>query len=696
MKPAPFGPALLAAACLLPLPARGQGGLEAFKLEFRQALAANDEAQMTALVKTRSTEAAQMVDEACTTVGATPSEEAEREAQALVKAWNAAHGTEFAARYYEYVSLLSPQERRERDRLVAALRRMTGTIEANKSGSRDRAIYEAMAGDLQVLAEGFETLGDSYQAGNCWQYVGLCFDTGYRKEGEVDGPRAAAAFSKALGAWDKAGLRHGPYEEIQGRYARVTTGVAPVAPVGNGGNGGDGGEASGGAPPAAAPEPAGPKVDPAGEPASIAMRFELIEEVDRFARPNYCADQVYQSWPWLAFGAKGGPTVEFPAHKQSGPLLSRVATMDIGIDSDRDGKSETGIKVTGNITPVECWLPAEGGRRPWGFALTTGIAEDFYQRLKYWFEPVDEYFYGFFVGAGSVLGSLGETELRVIDENCDGIYGSPPLSWMYHGLTEGFYHFELDSLVIGDSERAVPWSEYVQVPAREGRWYRLESLKGGMELYATPVLPETGRLKLDYEGPPVSWLVVRGEGVYGNCYYDLMADPKNGVEVPAGSYALFEGEVRKGKKQQTQKALILPPGSQLRWTVEPGKTTTVELGGPFGFDFKTARTSDGVVVIGKSVVVTGARGERYERPWNCVAHPEAAVRKQGDKKGAAPIALDHVLDLEALDDEGKMAYDLIDAWFPLDTLLPFVGDAFEVQLTERRHPLFGKVESEWK
>jgi hypothetical protein len=693
MKPAPFVTAVLA-ALLLPTPARGQD-VEAFKLEFRQALAANDEARMTELVEGRSTEAAQMIDQACTAVGASPSEEAEREAQALVSAWNAAHGTEFASRYYEYVSLLRPEERRERDRLLTAYRRQSATVLANQAGSRDRQVYEQLAADLEVLAEGFTTLGDSYQAGNCWQFVGLCFDTGFRKEGEVDGPRAAAAFGKALAAWDKAQVQHGLYDEIQARHARLTVnpGGGPAVPPPTGG-GGAGEAGGGGAPPVpATADPVGPKVDPARAATSLSMRFEVVESVDRFARPSYFADEAYQSWPWLPFGAKGGPAVEFPAHKQAGPLLSRVATMDVGLDSERDGKSETAIKVTGRITPVECSLPAEGGRRPWAFMLTTGIQDDYYQGLKYYFEPLDEYFYAFFIGAGSVLGSLGEADLRVIDENCDGIYGSAPLFWQYGGLTEGYYHPELDSLVIGDSERAVPWSEYVQTPRG---WYKLESFKGGMELYATPVLPETGRLVLSYSGPPVTWLVVRGEGAYGNCYFDLMADPKKGIDVPAGGYSLFVGEVRQGKKQQTQKALILPPSTPLRWTVEAGKTTKVELGGPFGFDFKTARTADGVTVIGKSVVVTGARGERYERPWNCVAHPEASVRKQGQKKGGTPEALEQVLDLMAIDDEGEYRYGLNDAWFPLDTTVLFVGDAFEVQLTERRHPLFGKVESAWK
>ena len=433
-----------------------------------------------------------------------------------------------------------------------------------------------------------------------------------------------------------------------------------------------------------------------GAPIKLTVAFEALESIEQFARPNYYADELYQSWPWLFFGTKGGAGAEFPAHQQRGPLLTRVAASEIALDSDRDGKGEKSIRLTGKLVAVECELTTDGPRRPWAFAMITGIASDRYQGLDYYLEPLDLFFYAFYVAAGSMLGTLGETEVRVIDENLDGFYGSQPLTWQYFGLTEGFFHPEFDSLVIGDSERALPWSDYVQVPEEEGTWYKLEPQDSGTAFAATPMKFETGRLQLAYEGPPVTWLVVRGEGQFANAYFDLLAGGKDGVEVPVGTYYLFAGEVRKGKKQQASKALILPPSTPLSWTVAAGATTKVELGGPFGFDFKTSRTQDGVTVLGKSVVVTGARGERYERPWNCVARPEVSVRKQGQKKGGTPEEMDVVMDLNALDDDGQNRYQLGDAWFPLDTTLQFVGDAYEVQLTEKKNDLFGKIESAWK
>jgi hypothetical protein len=661
-----------------------------FVKDFRQALAIDDAELMASLVKQNSTAAAWHVDIVCSALSESPTEDVEKEAQALVAAWNAAHKTSFASNYYEFLSLIRPEERRERARLVTAYNRALTNFNANTAGAMDGAVCEQVAAEMEGLAAGFAAIGDYYQEGNCWRLRALCYDAGYRKEAELNPARAASNFARAIEAYDKADIQHAVYVEIKERHQRLITAPAdsgsaggdPAAPSGEGAAGGD--------------VVAGTKAVDSGPPVKVAMAFEAIEAVDRFARPNYFADQMYQSWPWLFFGTKGGAGAEFPAHKQRGPLLTRVAASEVGLDADRDGKGESSIRLTGKLAAVECQLSADGPARPWAFAMITGIASDRYQGLQYYFEPTDLFFYAFYVAAGSMLGQLGDTEVRVIDENCDGLYGSQPLTWQYSGLTEGNFHPEFDSLVIGDSERALPWSEFVQVPQTEGTWYRLESQDAGTALAATPVTLETGRLELDFEGPPVSWLVVRGEGQFANSYFDVLAGGKDGVEVPAGSYFLYAGEVRKGKNLQATKALILPPSTPLKWTVAPGATTKVELGGPFGFDFKTSRGQDGVTVLGKSVVVIGARGERYERPWNCAARPEASVRKQGQKKGSTPEKMDAVLDLMALDEEGKERFTMADAWFPLDTTLQFVGDDYEVQLTEKKNELFGKVESVWK
>jgi hypothetical protein len=94
------------------------------------------------------------------------------------------------------------------------------------------------------------------------------------------------------------------------------------------------------------------------------------------------------------------------------------------------------------------------------------------------------------------------------------------------------------------------------------------------------------------------------------------------------------------------------------------------------------------------VVVTGAAGERYERSWNCVPKPEVAWRKKGSKAtlGDAKMALgDH-----ATIDNKDLGWSAL--WFPLDleTDTKDKGNQFEVQLVQKKHELFGKIESAWK
>ena len=52
-----------------------------------------------------------------------------------------------------------------------------------------------------------------------------------------------------------------------------------------------------------------------------------------------------------------------------------------------------------------------------------------------------------------------------------------------------------------------------------------------------------------------------------------------------------------------------------------------------------------------------------------------------------------ILDNQGITDHGWGA-----SWFPLDTKAPTGPgvDAVEVQLVDKKHPLFGKVESAWK
>ena len=163
--------------------------------------------------------------------------------------------------------------------------------------------------------------------------------------------------------------------------------------------------------------------------------------------------------------------------------------------------------------------------------------------------------------------------------------------------------------------------------------------------------------------------------------------------MPTGKYTLFFGDVRKGKKKQTQKALILPGKGTATYNVAKGQTTLVTLGAPYGFDFSTTYTGEKLTIEGATVVITGSANERYERTWNCVPKPEVEWRQKGSKlakKGGKMLGL---VDTDSINKLGWAA-----AWSPRDHTVDCKGggDKVEAQLVDKRHELFGAITSEWR
>ena len=130
-----------------------------------------------------------------------------------------------------------------------------------------------------------------------------------------------------------------------------------------------------------------------------------------------------------------------------------------------------------------------------------------------------------------------------------------------------------------------------------------------------------------------------------------------------------------------------------KFEVMEGKTTTVKLGGPFSFDFAFEEDEANLTLTGNTVVVVGAAGERYERPWGCVPRPDVSWRKKGTKKGSKGEKTQVISQNDQFSEYGWAA-----AWAPLDLVIAKKGkvDESELQLSEKKNKLFGKIESDWK
>lgn len=647
-----------------------------FVARFRQFHKVNATEDMAQLVRRQPDVAVRYADTLCQKVAVESSDELEKEVGALRVAWKTAMNTKFVEHQYEYYSLLDARKRPERLRFAQEYDKALARYSATSTGKRDAAGFQASVDEFTALAKAFAEVGDLLNVGRCQLVIMNCWDETQRGK-EANLYRACAAAKAALAAYEQVGFAGPDMSALRLRYESLVTGGYDVPE-----------------PDPDAPQPGQPTAAAGAAAVNLSMAFEALPEVEAYLRPNYFADDIYQIWSATPLAGKDS-TATISAMGKRSPTLVRTASAQFGVDDAGDAEREL-FAVTGKLTLVQVTLDDEGGKRPWAFVTKVGLQDDTYQGVKANMGPSDEYMSLFYFNAASVVGTLDGVSVRVIDDNLDGIYGSLPLFWQYLGLAPNATQPDMDCVVVGESKRALPWSEYLPVGAR---WYKLEPQSGGMTLRATPAELATGRLRLEFKGEYPEWLVLRGTGVLENTFIDVCAAGKEGVDAPVGEYRLVSGLIRKGKKQQTQKCLVL--GNELvpPFHVKAGEETVVRLGGPYRFEFERAKNGEVEFVMGPSVRVLGAAGETYDRFWNCVPAPQLGLRKAGAKKGGKPEDMLRVNgSLDELREDGQRRWAYADVWRPLST--PIVakkpGEAVEVQLVEKKHKLLGDIESDWK
>lgn len=679
------GTAVYVALCGVGAPARAERVEHAapaadtdFLKEFKRLSAANNKADMQKLMRSRVDEAVLDIVSVCEQIAAQTSEELEKLAAELQETWKATFKTEFAERVYKYFSTLEPAQKKNRETLKKVYDKALTQFENNVE-KKDDSTYDLIFAQLRDHPDYFDQEKDYFYASQSAVLVARCLDEVLRKSG-ADQHGAWKYYVKALELREKIDLKDPVFDECNKRRAALAAKgfdkkADPAAPQ-EPGAGGGGAEA--------------PKVADLGAPLKVNLAFEVVT-LEQFQRPVYAADEIFSVWQGLNLKKSEGNRATIPSLPGS-PMVLRVGAADVRVDLDGDGTGDEKVPLTGNITPVKVTVGKGASARPWAFLAVTGGNNEAYQGVNLNYTPSGDMMTLFYYAAASVVGDVGGTSLRVIDETLDGTYGSRPQNMGEFGLSKDVFAPAPDTLVVGTSKRARPYSEYTDV---DGKWFRLAVSGDGKELTATPAQPDTGILKLDFKGslvPPES-IVVQGKGAYENSYFDVLQNGDKGVAVPVGGYQLSYGIIRKGKKKQIQKCLILPGKSPASWTVTKGSTTVVELGAPFTFDFHTKKDGEKVTVEGASVRVVGKAGERYERNWNCVPHPEVAWRKKGTKKASKPEKMSLCIDTEMMNKEGAAPF-----WSPLDLVLDAKGSGgdVELQLIDKKNEFFGKFESEWK
>lgn len=662
-----------------------------FKAKIEKLGTQNSQIEIAKLVKSNPAQTIAWITHVGDQLIDAPTPELEKLYADLQGAWKTAFKNEFADRAHAYYTTIAADKKRDRTELKDMFEKAYYEFRGNLT-KKDSFVYLNLVDQIDIIANGFDGAGDQYMASEAWILYAQCYDEPLRGDG-ADLHQAWQGYTNAIDARAKWDLKDATFEEATKRKSALAAKGADK----RGGGKSDEPEANADKPDAGKQEPAPPEptkqeptkptTTPTG-PITVPMAFDSVDSVDEFQRPNYNCDDAFTMWRALGFQAKGS-VASFDSFKEA-PSVTRVGSSDLRFDLDGNGEPDEKIPLTGSIAPVKITVGKGSDARPWAFLAVQGNKDEPYQGLQLNQEPTDKAMTVYVLGAASITGVVNGIPIRIIDDTMDGVYGTAAQTWGFIGLTAGNFQADLDSIVIGSSKRARPWSPLQEI---HGAWYQLEVAPSGKELKAIPVTVQTGTLKLDYKGPTPTYLVVHGIGMDNNNYFDLVEGGSKGATVPVGKYELFYGEIRKGKKSQMQKTTIVRSKDTPTWDVNVGKTTVVTLGAPYGFDFKHSLEGEKLHVQGQSVVVTGSAKERYERPWNCTVRPEVSWRKKGTKKGSKPERMQYMMDSKDIDTKGWVS-----AWFPYDLELELIGapGAVEVQLSQKKHDLFGKIDSDWK
>ncbi len=667
-------PALLIALFFLPV-ASAQG-YEQFRSEFDKATQLGAKKRQDDLMKRSEADAIYAIIVTAEAISNAPNDILYDRYQALRDTWTRVFETNFPEDMEVYFANLDPKSKAERRKLRNQYEKVVKKQLAAQA-EKDAAALIPIAAEMVACANAFQELGDRWFESQALLGAGVALDEQFQGK-KADLRQVCGHFERAVKLREEVGVKDILYKQTVPRLKSLQAlgfGSGPKA----GGGAGDDGVGGGDAEPAAAS---------AGSAITAKMTFELFKGMDDMLRPSFYLDDHFQVWPAVNLGAVKS-SARFP-RIPDGPTVFRPSASKVMVDTDGDGEGDTEWPTRGKLESLTVELGSGASKRPWAVFSLTGRQEDFYQGQQLNLLATDASYQLYHVPAGAMVGELAGVKVQVVDDDMDGVYGTlPPLAYQNFGLAKGVDQLDFDSIRVDGQKKAGPFSEFVNLGS--AGWHKIQSQNGGNELVAEPYTFKTGSVQLKGKGAKPEFFILRGTGeVLGNTFIDVSGGKK--VDVPVGRYELVWGLLRSGKKMQVAKATIRSSSQSGLIDVLEGETTVIPFGQPYKFDFEYENGSDSVTVAGSSVVVVGAGGEVYDRFYQAVPNPEGSVRKAGSKRGSSGVRMRPAQSNDEIDKFGWAAM-----WKPLDAeISKKKGEEVEVQLTEKKNTLFGKIESDWK
>ena len=477
----------LSIALSLSLPVAPQDSYREFQEQFKKAMEINASAQMAQLVKRNQAEAVDWIIKTAENLPQGSNEELVTRMAALRKAWKTAMETGFASKMEEYFSLLEPALLRERLKLKAKYDELNKDYWDNIE-AKDGPKFTLVGEEFKVVAKNFAKIGDHYYSSQAWWFYGICSG----EENRGDSANLYKAYEGAAQCVEERLLI-----ELKDRYYLANKQIADHLKA----NGYDKeptdeeGEEAG---PGAKPGPPGAPKKPKASGAELVspLKFQAVEDFDECVRPSYFADGLYPMWNTV-YMTKTGTKGKVTSLGDLSPNFHRTGANEVMVDADGDGDGEIKVPLTGNMELVEFQIGEGEEKRDWACLAIVGMEKDLYQGFEQHLGVSDFNVSLYVFNAASVVGEVGGEKIQIIDDNGDGLFGSPPKLYAYAGLTKGQMQPDMDCVRIGKAKRAMPWSEYQQIGKE---WYRLVVGPKGAEIVATPVTLETGTLKMKFKG----------------------------------------------------------------------------------------------------------------------------------------------------------------------------------------------------
>ncbi len=424
------------------------------------------------------------------------------------------------------------------------------------------------------------------------------------------------------------------------------------------------------------------------------QEFELESVIPKkgisgVALPNFYPHDHDFLWPFTWIDGEG--PVDFDSHK--GVFKPRAQQWRLSRDGssftiDSSGDGSRAVEFTPSSTPVRVDIPLsdkKGDLLPLMLSVPSDRENVFGTDVNYSPQLASARM-RYNIGGYREGKVLGET-WKVYDTNISGVYGD---EWEYiddlitmldDDVPTAFTEF--DSVQIGKSKVAIPWSKVLPVG---DKFYRANIDDDGTKIDLQELDIATGAINfsIDTKIKPTH-VVIQEVGELRGAFFNVVTK-RGPATVPVGTYKIAMGRLETGKKTSMDQIRIYG-GKSGEFTVKEGETLEMAFGGPFELTAEANQRGSELVVDGRSIRIFGQFGEEYACLFDEAMRPEVSIV---DAKGKTLVKAEKMLqaDISAWQNHDRGRDNVL--YFPLDVAFDMPRDSsYRIHLYQKSHRHLG-------